>query len=74
VRLDSFVYTLEGLREARARLRDGGMVSLSFAVLSKELGRKIYLMMQEAFDGHAPICVYAHYDGSVIFLRRRTGA
>ena len=73
VRLDSFVYTVEGLREARARLKEEGVVSLSFAVISKELGRKIYLMMQQAFDGRPPICVYARYDGSVIFLQSKGG-
>jgi len=73
VRLDSFVYTVEGLREARARLRGDGVVSLSFVVLSRELGRKIYLMMQQAFDGHPPVCVYARYDGSVIFLQSKNG-
>jgi SAM-dependent methyltransferase len=73
VRLDSFVYTVEGLREARARLRDDGIVSLSFAVLSNELGRKIYLMMREAFEGHPPVCVFARYDGSVIFLQSKDG-
>jgi spermidine synthase len=73
VRVDSFVYTVEGLREARARLKDDGVVALSFAVLSKELGRKIYLMMQQAFDGHPPTCVYARYDSSVIFLQARDG-
>ena len=73
VRLDSFVYTVEGLREARARLRGDGVVSLSFAILSKELGRKIYLMMEQAFDGHPPVCVYARYDLSVIFLQSKNG-
>ena len=34
VRLDSFVYTVEGLREARARLKAGGVFSLSFCILS----------------------------------------
>jgi SAM-dependent methyltransferase len=68
VRIDSFVYTLEGLREARARLKPDGALSLSFAVLSDDLGRKIYLMLQAAFDGRPPICVKAGYDGSVIFL------
>ncbi len=72
VRLDSFVYTVQGLREARARLKPGGVLSLSFSVLGKdELGRKIYLMMQQAFDGRAPICVEAGYDGSVIFVESR---
>lgn len=72
VRLDSFVYTVEGLREARARLKPGGILSLSFAVFRKDdLGRKIYLMMQQAFDGHAPLCVEAGYDGSVIFMEKK---
>jgi len=68
VRLDSFVYTLEGLREARDRLKRDGVLSLSFSVLSDELGRKIYLMLQQAFGGRPPVCVKAYYDGSVIFL------
>ena len=68
VRLDSFVYTVEGLREARARLNPDGVLSLSFCVLSDALGRKIYLMLQQAFDGRPPVCVKAGYDGSIIFL------
>ena len=68
VRLDSFVYTVEGLREARSRLRPHGMIALSFTVLTPELGHKIYLMLQEAFDGRAPICMRAAYDSAVIFL------
>ena len=57
VRLDSFVYTIEGLREARNLLKPDGMISLSFTVLSEAMGRKIYLMMQQVFDGRAPLCV-----------------
>ena len=68
MRLDSFVYTVEGLRDARNRLKSDGMVSLSFSVLSDELGRKIYLMLQQVFDGQPPVCVSAGYDGAVIFL------
>jgi SAM-dependent methyltransferase len=71
VRLDSFVYTVEGLREARARLKPGGVLSLSFAVLNDQLGRKIYLMLQEAFDGRPPICLQANYGVRVIFLESR---
>jgi spermidine synthase len=73
VRLDSFVYTVEGIRDARSRLVDDGIVSLSFSVLSPELGRKIYLMMKEAFDGISPVCIRAKYDGSIIFLQSKTG-
>jgi spermidine synthase len=72
VRLDSFVYTVEGLRDARDRLREDGIVSLSFSVISEELGRKIYLMMQEAF-GHPPLCLSAGYDGGIIFVQSKNG-
>jgi hypothetical protein len=68
VRLDSFVYTVEGLREARKRLNPDGLLSLSFSVLNWQLGGKIYLMLQQAFDGRPPICARAGYDGAVIFL------
>src|SRR6202043_2910637 len=57
VRLDSFVYTVEGLREARNRLKPDGMIALSFSLLSESLGRKIYLMLQEVFDGRGPLCI-----------------
>jgi hypothetical protein len=68
VRLDSFVYTLEAMREARARLKPHGMIALAFSVLNHRLGRKIYLMLEQAFDGHPPLCVQAGYDGGVVFL------
>ncbi|MBI5250880.1 MAG: class I SAM-dependent methyltransferase [Desulfomonile tiedjei] len=71
VRLDSFVYTVEGLEEARRRLKPGGLMSLSFCVLTKEMGRKIYLMMKQAMGGKGPVCIQAGYDGSVIYLQRR---
>ncbi len=73
VRLDSYVYTVEALREARARLAPGGVLSLTFAVISPELGRKIYLMMQEAFDGTRPVVIDAQYETAVIFAQARDG-
>ncbi len=77
VRLDSFVYTVEGFQEARARLKDHGVLSLSFCVLSPEIGRKIYLMMEEAFDGHPPVCIRVFDQGDhrlVIFMQSRDGS
>ncbi len=71
VRLDSFVYTVEGLRDARAHLKPGGVISLSFSILNVDLGRKIYLMMQQAFDGRPPVCIRTDYDGSTIFLEAK---
>jgi spermidine synthase len=73
VRLDSFVYTVEALREARSRLKDDGALALSFSVINLELGCKIYKMMEEAFDGHGPISVQAGYDGAVVFFQSRSG-
>jgi spermidine synthase len=68
LRLDSFVYTVEGLREARNRLKSDGVLSLSFAVLSDEMGHKIYLMLQEVFDGRPPVSIWTRYDSSVMFI------
>ena len=68
VRLDSFVYTVEALREARRTLNPDGLLSLSFSVVNPQLMLKIYLMLQSAFDGRAPVCLRAGYDGAVIFL------
>jgi hypothetical protein len=68
VRLDSFVYTLQAMREARARLKPHGVISLTFGVLNDQLGRKIYLMLQQAFDGNPPLCIEVGYDGGVVFL------
>jgi spermidine synthase len=73
VRLDSFVYTVDGLRDAKQRLRDGGIVSLSFAVLSDEIGRKLYLMMTDAFDGTAPVCLASMDSSAVIFAQNKEG-
>ena len=74
VRLDSFVYTVEGIRDARSRLVEDGVVSLSFAIMSPEIGRKIYLMMEKAFEGRPPLCIRADYDGAIIFIQSKTGS
>jgi len=74
VRVDSFVYTVEALREARDRLDAQGMLSLSFCIISPELGRKIYIMLNQAFDGQEPLCLKAQKDHAVIFLVRKGDA
>ena len=71
VRLDSFVYTVEGFREAASILGENGVLSLAFSILSDEIGRKIYLMMDTAFPDSTPLCVRARYDGSVVFFHGR---
>ncbi|MFH1858058.1 MAG: hypothetical protein ABH845_04060 [Candidatus Omnitrophota bacterium] len=55
VRLDSYVYTVEAFREARKKLKPDGMMCLSFALIRPSLGRKLFLMLQEAFNGRSPL-------------------
>jgi len=68
VRLDSYVYTVEAFREARARLKEGGMICLNFCVMSPGMGRKLFLMLQEAFDGKEPLVYDNGYDYSCTFI------
>ena len=74
VRLDSFVYTVEGFREARARLSNDGVISLSFFVLTPELAKKIYGMLEEAFDGRPPVALRSTYNPYFLFLQGRDHA
>jgi len=68
VRLDSYMYTVEAFREARARLADDGILSLTFSLIKPSLGRKLYRMLEEAFDGRSPLVYETQYDGGVTFL------
>ena len=68
VRLDSYIYTVEALKEARARLKDDGVICLTFVVIREELGRKLHLMLSEAFDGRTPLAIRTKYDGGVAFI------
>jgi SAM-dependent methyltransferase len=68
IRLDSYIYTTEAFREARSKLKSEGIISFSFFLLSKELGRKLFLMLKEAFDGQNPLVYQVGYDGGYTFL------
>lgn len=68
VRLDSFIYTVEAFREARALLAEDGVLCLSFSLVQTRQGRKIALMLEEAFDGQKPLCYRSRYDGGYTFL------
>jgi len=50
VRLDNFVYTLEGLRAARAALAPDGGVALYFLVADQHLNLRLVEMMAATFD------------------------
>ncbi len=50
VRLDSYVYTVESFFEAKKKLKDNGIMFLSFAVSTEQMGNKIYKMLKTNFD------------------------
>ena len=50
VRLDSYVYTVESFFEASKKLKDNGIIFLSFAISTEEMGNKIYKMLKMNFD------------------------
>lgn len=68
IRLDSYVYTVEGLKEAKSKLTDNGAISLTFALLSPDLGNKIYDMLTQAFDGKPPVVYFSQYDQGFTFV------
>ena len=68
VRLDSYVYTVEAFRGARKRLKQDGLICMTFSIVRPELGRKLYLMLEEAFDGKTPLVYETGYDGGYCFL------
>lgn len=71
VRVDSFVYTVEGLAEARGRLAENGLLFLSFVNLGDTvMGRKIFHMLAQAFDGVPPVALYCAQNERYVFLHR----
>ncbi|MEZ0222944.1 MAG: hypothetical protein ACAH83_00190 [Alphaproteobacteria bacterium] len=75
VRLDSFVYTQEGLREAYAHLKQGGLMSVSFALPNLRMGFKVYSMVKELPGAGRPVVVLTGYDtpNTCTFMIRKGG-
>jgi hypothetical protein len=72
VRLDSFVYTREGLTDARNHLQEHGLLTLGFANSSDEIGKKISLLIKQVF-GEYPQC-YQSKDGTLnLFVQNKQG-
>lgn len=57
VRLDSYVYTVESFFEANKKLKDDGIIFLSFAISTEEMGNKIYKMLKMNFNHEPTILV-----------------
>ena len=73
LRLDSYVYTVDSIKQARSLLKPGGVVCLSFAFPGVELTKKIDTMMTEAFDNKPPVYIYTRYDNGVCFFQNKEG-
>ncbi len=67
IRLDNYMYTVESLSEARNRLKEGGTLSLSFALTETWLQERFYRMLREVFQ-QEPICLQTPYDAGISYL------
>jgi SAM-dependent methyltransferase len=71
LRLDNFVYTHEGLRDAWAHVADNGVLSVSFSVASEWMYLRLLALVRNA-TGVDPIVVQHGYDYGVTFLAGKT--
>jgi hypothetical protein len=60
VRLDSFVYTLEGFQEAVARLRSDGLLVVTYQTLHAGQAAKMYKMLEQAYPAARPRVFTTH--------------
>jgi SAM-dependent methyltransferase len=68
VRLDSFVYTVEGFRDAVRRLSKRGLIVVSFAVLDGRQADRLYAMLSRAYPEHPPRVFRPGTYGGTIFV------
>jgi uncharacterized membrane protein YhdT len=68
LRLDNYVYTVESLRSAWAHVRPGGVLTMSFAVGSREwLSDRLFAVMTEA-TGQRPMVVFHGVQGGRTYI------
>jgi spermidine synthase len=68
VRLDSFVYTVEGFQDAIRRLKEDGLLVVSYLVLDPRQGNKLYAMLQKAYPERLPRAFSAGSYGGSTFV------
>ncbi len=67
VRLDNFVYTVEGMRAAYARVKPNGVLVVTFELFQPWMGERIARVLREA-TGQTPLVLSAHH-GTVFMIR-----
>jgi spermidine synthase len=75
LRVDSYVYTKEGIEDAYRLLKEGGIISLSFALPVDEMGYKIYHIFADLPGASKPLAIRTGYDAAstTAFLVRKGG-
>lgn len=68
VRLDSFVYTVQGFREAVQRLNKDGLLVVSYLVLDQAQGDKLFAMLKQADPAHTPRAFSAGTYGGTTYV------
>jgi hypothetical protein len=68
VRLDSFVYTVEGFRDALNRLKDDGLLIVSYLVLDPRQGEKLFAMLRAAYPQKVPRAFSGAAYGGMTFI------
>jgi spermidine synthase len=53
-RIDNYVYTLESFKEARALLKKGGIITVTFIPNRRWIGNRIYFLLKQVF-GKEPV-------------------
>jgi len=64
LRVDSYVYTREGIAEAYRLLKPGGVLSISFTLVNDALGFKLSKILRELPGAGKPLAVRVRYDHS----------
>ena len=68
VRLDSFVYTVEGFRDAVQHLSSDGLLVVSYLVLDRAQGDKLFAMLKKAAPEQTPRAFTAGKYGGITFV------
>ena len=67
IRLDSYVYTVDALKEAKERINKDGFLIISFFAQTDEIGLKIFGMLEKAFNKE-PLVLKSESNNRYVFL------
>jgi len=68
VRLDSYIYTVEALRDMQALLKKNGVLCLTFTYMHLKLQLKLFESLKQASGGIEPHVYRSFYDNSYSFI------